>query len=64
MMIDMHHFFQVLASFTRHYKTGEPLPEHIITELCHAKKMYSASVGVCLYKFVITLCIYVIVILK
>lgn len=34
---------RVLASFTRHYKTGEPLPEHIITELCHAKKMYSAS---------------------
>ena len=34
---------RVLCSFARHFKTGEPLPEDTIIQLCQTKKMFSAS---------------------
>jgi len=37
---------QVLCSFARHFKTGEPLPEDTIIQLCQTKKMFSASVSI------------------
>lgn len=34
---------RVLAKFTRHWQTGEPLSEDKIQNLCRAKKMFAAS---------------------
>jgi Zn-dependent oligopeptidase len=45
---DIHkrYFVLVLCSFARHFKTGEPLPEDTIIQLCQTKKMFSASVSI------------------
>ncbi|XP_070538746.1 mitochondrial intermediate peptidase-like [Ptychodera flava] len=34
--------YRVLKQFAKHYKTGETLPERMISNLCSAKKMFSA----------------------
>ena len=43
---------QVISSFARHYKTGEPLPESVVEDICAAKHLFDASVSLlCVYVY-------------
>ena len=37
--------FQVISTFARHYKTGEPLSEEAVNNMCQSKKLFNASVS-------------------
>ena len=50
--MNWHVWFQVISSFARHYKTGEPLSKDIVNSMCQSKKLYLASVS---YSFCLTL---------
>ncbi|XP_076453818.1 mitochondrial intermediate peptidase-like [Babylonia areolata] len=34
---------RVISSFARHYKTGEPLPEFVVNDMCAAKHLFTAT---------------------
>ena len=36
---------QVISSFARHYKTGEPLADSVVQDMCAAKHLFAASVS-------------------
>ena len=36
---------QVISSFARHYKTGEPLADSVVHDMCAAKHLFAASVS-------------------
>uniref|UniRef100_A0A9J7YWW8 Mitochondrial intermediate peptidase n=1 Tax=Cyprinus carpio carpio TaxID=630221 RepID=A0A9J7YWW8_CYPCA len=35
--------YRVLSQFARHYQTGEPLPENLVSRLCESKRVCSAA---------------------
>lgn len=37
---------QVISSFAQHYKTGEPLNETVIKDMCAAKRLFQACVSI------------------
>ena len=36
---------QVISSFARHYKTGEPLADSVVHDMCAAKHLFAASIS-------------------
>ena len=36
---------QVISSFARHYKTGEPLADSVVHDMCAAKHLFAAAIN-------------------